>query len=128
MRKIKLLCTGVFATGMLAAASVTSQAQASDAAPTDDVIIMASSSQCFVGLSGNCNTGAVQAVGGGIILNLWNSSITPCTYRVRDVANGVVVRRDTFRGAWRPTVTGLFSSYRLELEGCGLGSWGIIFD
>jgi hypothetical protein len=130
MKTISRLATTSFAVAALAA-GMSAAAGPAAAAKSSLVSVLAATSCTVYPGSTSCQTGAIAAAGGRIYVTIVKPIPTvPCSYRVRDVTNSRVVRDATFVYGYRAsaTISGLYSSYRLELYNCAPGSAGFIGD
>ncbi|MBG0561850.1 hypothetical protein [Actinoplanes aureus] len=126
---------GVASMLMLASPAGATSSRPAEATGASDMVagpVLLAADDCTVGAtSTGCRTGAIPAAGGRIYIIITKPVPTiGCSFRVVDVVNGAVVRSGTFVYGYRypSTITGLYSSYRLELFNCLPGSAGFIGD
>jgi hypothetical protein len=78
----------------------------------------AEEAHCTVGFGVTCRSRPVRTYGAHAVDYLIVANLG-CVYHIRDVGNGVVVReRQMAFAQTHGTVVGLFSAYRIELDGC----------
>jgi hypothetical protein len=116
--------------GLVVVLAAAAASTATPASASGQVEVMASS-RCVVGSSGNCTTGVIPANPAGQFIDYLvdnRSRPTACSYLLREVSSGVLVRRGTVNPGVlaRGRMTGVSGSFQLELRRCSAGAVGVI--